>query len=80
MNYIHPNNKKAIEHFKKLGCTLTPIERPDMLTRLAWADDNYCLPTYTHWYAVTGGNLPEMGGKRFHQYLKDHGLLMDQQD
>lgn len=80
MNYIATNNYKAIEHFKKLGCTLTPIKRPDFLTLLAWEDDRDCISVFNTWYKVEGGNLPEMGGKKFHQYLVDHGLLMNQQD
>ena len=80
MNYIGIDNEKAIEHFKKLGCSLTLIERPDTITRLAWENDDFFIPVYTTWYKVSGGSLPKMGGRKFHQYLKDHGLLKSQQD
>ena len=81
MNYISINNQKAIEHFKKLGCSLVLIKRPDTVTRLAWEDDDFLKePVYKHFYEVTGGSLPKMGGQKFHQYLVDHRLLMSQQD
>lgn len=81
MNYISINNEKAIEHFKKLGCCLIRFERLDPISRIRFdlyleTDDLH----YEEYYLVEGQQFDEMSGTKFHKYLVEHGLLMNQQD
>ena len=83
MNYISINNKKAICHFKRLGCNLIRFKRLDPISRMRF--DLYLYLDvedlrYVEYYLVEGKPFDGMSGTKFHKYLIDHGLLMNQQD
>lgn len=73
MNYILPNNVKAIDHFKSINATLTNDVKT--ITTTYYGDSNNIFTTYPI-ILVSGGIFDNMTSKQFHKYLKQNNLLL----
>ena len=72
-NYILPSNKKAIAHFRALGINLSP----STLTKergIYYGNPN---DTYYDTWDILLVDV-NISAKKFHDYLKTHGLLLSQ--
>lgn len=76
MNYILPQNNKAIQHFKSIGAILTPYTTTSTIVYYGGYDDI----TYDKdIILISGGIFDNMTSKKFHKYLKTNNLLLTQQ-